>query len=141
MKNVLSRTLGELGIESTNVRSSEAMSYILWLVSLQSSRPVKKIFFPWNGLPVEPSEVLYHSRRVFYKIRDRNKEASMLNLETGKTSIWTNRTPIMVFTPSGRDLFIVSENGYLEEHDFLSLCRLTLVLSGLQQRGIYTHRK
>ncbi|KAL1976071.1 hypothetical protein VTN31DRAFT_4463 [Thermomyces dupontii] len=97
------------------------MTYIRWLLGLQSARPVKKVFFPWRESSVRAEETIYHSRRLFYMMRDRDNEVAMLDLETGKTSILTNRAPIRSIRLSGRYLFAIEYSGVTTAWDIHTL--------------------
>lgn len=88
------------------------MTYIRWLCDLQSAHPVKKVFLPWREI-AQPHTFLYHSRQMFHKVRHRDEEVVMLNLETGERSILTNRTPVHMIRMSGRYLFMIHDTGYV----------------------------
>ncbi|KAL1976132.1 hypothetical protein VTN31DRAFT_2414 [Thermomyces dupontii] len=91
IKSVQCRTLAALGLEATNVKSTNPMTYIRWLHGLEFARPVRKLFIPLFPTPQNCEYIAYHSRRLCYIMPDRNNLA-MLDFETGKRSIFSKDT-------------------------------------------------
>lgn len=86
----LTRTLAALGMETEHAKA-EAMFYFRWLYGLEFARPVKKVFLPWLQFEGKINQIVYHSRRLCYAISERDgAKVVMLNLETGRRSVWAN---------------------------------------------------
>lgn len=92
----LRETLWFLGLDSEGVSTeaaiADATKYFQWKHGLQHARPVKKIFLPWQSYwPSMPNRIQYHSRQLCYHASGivKPNQIEMLDLETGKKSIWT----------------------------------------------------
>lgn len=114
----MSRTLAALGLENTNVAISDAMTYFQWLHSLQSARPVKRVFLPWPGQMRDAHWVVYHSRRLCYISSESFQEGNIViwDLETGQRSILASielRLSYMGLVSSDRYLAMITtlDNG------------------------------
>lgn len=79
-----------LDLKGRDLTDADAMCYFRCQHGLQCGRPVKKFFLPWSAdlPPIMLEDVHCDSRRLCYQIFS-TEEFQMLNLETGKRSMWT----------------------------------------------------
>lgn len=106
-----------------NVSASDAMKYFRWQYGLQCGRPVRKSFLSWpSDLAERPAEVCYSSARLCYRFHTNNVQ--ILDLRTGKISIWTEEDAgdIADWEIRVSDSFVVLLTGSTKRYEAIISC-------------------